>query len=218
MNVFLMDKIARKAPVAKELKWHQTCVQRKDREQQNSHKGQIIWFTGLSGAGKSTLANGVEEILFQKCCRTYLLDGDNIRHGLCSDLGFSVEDRCENIRRIGETARLFMDAGMIVLSCFISPFREDREFVRSLVPVGDYIEVYCNADLDVCEQRDIKGLYQKARKGEISEFTGISSPYEAPVNPELELNTGNDDLESCVDAVISYLELNGVLTSMPVIT
>jgi adenylylsulfate kinase len=186
-------------------------VLRSDRERQNAHKGQIIWLTGLSGAGKSTLACGVEEVLFQRGCRTYLLDGDNVRHGLCSDLGFSAQDRQENIRRIGETARLFMDAGIIVLTAFISPFRSDRDLVRALVQPGDFIEIYCNASLAVCEHRDPKGFYKKARAGEILDFTGISSPYEAPHKPELEVFTGQEQLDVCIANVIAYLERFGKL-------
>jgi adenylylsulfate kinase len=171
-----------------------------------------VWFTGLSGAGKSTLSSRVEEVLFQRGYRTYLLDGDNVRQGLCSDLGFSEKDRQENIRRIGETARLFMDAGIIVLTAFISPFRADRELVRALVQPGDFIEVYCNATLHVCENRDTKGLYKKARRGEIPEFTGISSPYEVPHKPEVEVFTGQKSLDVCVTGVIDHLDLCGKLT------
>lgn len=194
--------------------WHRSTVARSDRERENGHGGLILWFTGLSGAGKSTLANRVEESLFQSGCRTYVLDGDNVRHGLCSDLGFSSEDRQENIRRVGETAKLFWDAGIIVLTAFISPFRADREMVRGLVEPGEFIEVYCNTPLQVCERRDPKGLYQKARRGEISEFTGISSPYEAPDNPEIEVFTGRDGLEECAAAVIAYLRVHGKLPDL----
>jgi adenylylsulfate kinase len=176
------------------------------RERQNNHKSFILWFTGFSGAGKSTLAHRVEDILHERNCRTYVFDGDNVRHGLCSDLGFSVEDRKENIRRIGEMSKLFTDAGIIALTAFISPFRRDRQMVRSLVKEGDFIEIYCDAPLEVCEQRDVKGLYQKARRGEIPEFTGISSPYEQPENPELIVHTGRDGLEFCARQVIRFLE------------
>ncbi|MDD1621640.1 MAG: adenylyl-sulfate kinase [Methylococcaceae bacterium] len=183
----------------------------------NGHKGCIVWFTGLSGAGKSTLAHAVEEALHQKGCRTFVLDGDNVRHGLCSDLGFSDADREENIRRIGEVANLFMQAGVIVLTAFISPFRADRERVRSMAASGDFIEVYCDASLNVCENRDIKGLYKKARMGEIAEFTGISSPYEAPTNPELIVSTGQDPLEICarqvIDAIQRYAMVSANLTN-----
>jgi adenylylsulfate kinase len=172
-----------------------------------------LWFTGLSGAGKSTLAHRVEEILFERGCRTYVFDGDNVRHGLCSDLGFGADDRRENIRRIGEMSKLFIDAGVIALTAFISPFRRDRDLVRSLVGGGDFIEIYCNASLSVCEQRDIKGLYKRARSGEIPDFTGISSPYEAPENPELTVFTGEENLENCAKAVIEYLEKQGKIRS-----
>lgn len=186
--------------------WHHATVTRARREAMNGHRGAIIWFTGLSGAGKSTLAHAVEEALHQRGCRTFVLDGDNVRHGLCSDLGFSDADREENIRRIGEMAKLFMQAGVIVLTAFISPFRADRERVRNMVASGEFFEVYCNTSLDVCEDRDVKGLYKKARNGEIAEFTGISSPYEAPIDSELVVNTGMDDLEKCVQQVIELIQ------------
>ena len=175
----------------KNIVWHHATVTRARREAQNGHRGAIIWFTGLSGSGKSTLAHAVEETLHQQGCRTFVLDGDNVRHGLCGDLGFSAKDRVENIRRIGEMAKLFMEAGVIVLTAFISPFRADRERVRGMVEHGDFIEIYCDAPIEVCESRDVKGMYKKARAGQIAEFTGISSPYEAPENPELTVNTGN---------------------------
>lgn len=198
-------------PKSKGVIWHPVKVTREDKERQNNHRSFILWFTGFSGAGKSTLANRVEEILFQRGCRSYVLDGDNVRHGLCADLEFSQEDRRENIRRIGETAKLFTDAGLIVLAAFISPFKEDRELVRALVDGGDFIEVYCNTPLNVCEQRDIKGLYRKARKGEIARFTGISSPYEAPNDPEIEVLTGRIGLEECSMTVIDYLQSHKML-------
>ena len=185
--------------------WHHATVTRDRRKDLNNHKSVILWFTGLSGSGKSTLAHAVEEKLYQHKCRTYVMDGDNVRHGLCGDLGFSDEDRKENIRRIGNVAKLFLDAGTIVLTAFISPFHEDRETVRNLVLPGDFLEIYCNAPLEVCEQRDVKGIYKKAREGLIKDFTGISSPYEAPVNPELIVNTGEDSLEECVSQVIEML-------------
>jgi adenylylsulfate kinase len=158
--------------------WHNATVTRARREAQNGHRGAIIWFTGLSGSGKSTLAHAVEESLYQQGCSTFVLDGDNVRHGLCGDLGFSDKDRQENIRRIGEMAKLFMEAGMIVLTAFISPYRVDRNRVRSMVEPDNFIEIYCDTPIEVCEIRDVKGLYKKARAGEIAEFTGISSPYE----------------------------------------
>lgn len=191
--------------------WHQTTVTRERRQALNGHKSFILWFTGLSGAGKSTLAHRVEEMLYLRNCRTYVFDGDNVRHGLCADLGFSAADRSENIRRIGEMSKLFIDAGVIALTAFISPFRKNRDLVRSLVSEGEFIEIYCNASLDVCEQRDIKGLYGRARRGEIPEFTGISSPYEEPENPELVVMTGEQSLDDCAMQVIDYLEQTGKL-------
>jgi adenylylsulfate kinase len=160
----------------------------------------------LSGAGKSTLAHRVEEILFERGASTYVLDGDNVRHGLCADLGFSVKERGENIRRIGEVSKLFTDAGIIVLTAFISPIRSDRESIRSSVPFGDFIEVFCDTSLDICEQRDEKGLYKKARRGEIPEFTGISSPYEKPINPEIVAQTGEHSVDDCAKQIVEYLE------------
>lgn len=192
-------------PVSSNVVWHQATVTRQRRELQNAHRGAIIWFTGLSGSGKSTLAHAVEEALHQKGCRTFVLDGDNVRHGLCGDLGFSDAGRVENIRRVGEVARLFMEAGIIVLTAFISPYRADRERVRAMVTDGDFIEIYCDTPIEVCESRDVKGLYKKARAGQIKEFTGISSPYEAPETPELALNTGSADLQICVNQVIDDL-------------
>jgi adenylylsulfate kinase len=186
-------------------------VTRAARTHQRGHRSAILWFTGLSGAGKSTLANAVNSALFEQGLACYVLDGDNIRHGLCSDLGFSDADREENIRRIGEVAKLFLDAGVVVLTAFVSPFRADRDRARALVEPGDFIEIHCAADLEVCEQRDTKGLYAKARAGEIKEFTGISSPYEAPATPELRIHTGSQDLESCVAQVLAYLEDAGVI-------
>lgn len=195
----------------KNVVWHHATVTRKRRESLNRHKGAILWFTGLSGAGKSTLAHAVEEGLYQRRCRTYVLDGDNVRHGLCSDLGFSERDRAENIRRIGEMAKLFCDAGLIVLTAFISPFRADRRRVRELAGPGDFIEIYCGCSLEVCESRDVKGLYKKARAGEIPDFTGISSPYEPPENPELSFDTGRQSLDECVAQVLEYLETHGYI-------
>jgi adenylylsulfate kinase len=185
--------------------WHQPSVHRKDREKMNGHKSAIIWFTGLSGAGKSTLAHALEDRLHKNKIRTFVLDGDNVRHGLCKDLGFSDEDRTENIRRIGEVSLLMMETGVIVLTAFISPFIKDRQIVRELAAEGEFIEVYCDASLEVCESRDVKGLYKKARTGEILEFTGISSPYEAPENPELTLATNKLSIEECTDQLVSYL-------------
>lgn len=200
-------------PASTNVVWHNATVTRTRREVQNNHRGAIIWFTGLSGAGKSTLAHAVEEALHQRGCRTFVLDGDNVRHGLCGDLGFSSDDRIENIRRVGEVAKLFMEAGVIVLTAFISPFRADRQRVRGMVAHGEFIEVYCDSPIEVCETRDVKGLYKKARAGQISDFTGISSPYEAPNNPELTVNTGASELQTCVQNVIDEMTLRGLITS-----
>lgn len=191
--------------------WHQTAVGRARREGLNGHRSAVLWFTGLSGSGKSTLANAVEERLHAMQCRTFVLDGDNVRHGLCGDLGFSDEDRVENIRRIGEVARLFVDAGVITLTAFISPFREDRDRVRRLLPEGDFIEVYCQAPLEVCEARDPKGLYRRARAGEIKAFTGISSPYEEPIRPELVVDTSTLSLDQSAALVMDALRERAIL-------
>jgi len=193
--------------------WHHATITRDHRETLNNHKSVILWFTGLSGAGKSTLAHAVEERLHELACRTFVLDGDNVRHGLCGDLGFSEDDRKENIRRIGNVAKLFLEAGVIVLTAFISPFRDDRQLVRNMVHHGEFLEIFCNTPIEVCEKRDVKGLYQKARRGEIKNFTGISSPYEAPTNPELIVDTGNAALSECVDQVIELLKSRTVITS-----
>jgi len=191
--------------------WHHATVTRKRREELNNHRSVMLWFTGLSGAGKSTLAHAVEEELYQMGCRTFTFDGDNVRHGLCSDLSFSSEDRVENIRRVGEMAKLFLEAGVIALTAFISPFRSDREKVRSLVPHGEFLEIYCHCSLDICESRDVKGLYKRARAGEIKNFTGISSPYEEPEDPELVVDTGGQPLDECVAKVIGLLRERGVI-------
>jgi len=182
--------------------WHSATVTRTRRETKNKHRSVILWFTGLSGSGKSTLAHAVEENLFQKNCKTYVLDGDNVRHGLCGDLGFSDIDRKENIRRIGEVAKLMLESGVIALTAFISPFASERRIARKLVPHGEFLEIYCDSSIEICEQRDVKGMYKKARKGEIKDFTGISSPYEVPKNPELIVNTGTDSIENCVEQVM----------------
>lgn len=194
--------------------WHNATVTRQRREALNNHKSVILWFTGLSGSGKSTLAHAVEEQLHQKGCRTYVLDGDNVRHGLCGDLGFSDEARKENIRRIGELAKLILESGVITLTAFISPFASERDLARKLVPHGDFIEIFCNSSVEVCESRDVKGLYKKARDGEIKEFTGISSPYEEPKKPELVIDTGNDELQDCVKQVITLMEDRGLIASL----
>jgi adenylylsulfate kinase len=191
--------------------WHHSTVTRAARAHQRGHRSAILWFTGLSGAGKSTLANAVNSALFEQGLACYVLDGDNVRHGLCSDLGFTDADREENIRRIGEVAKLFLDAGVVVLSAFVSPFRADRERARALVEAGDFIEIFCAADLGVCEQRDTKGLYARARAGEIKDFTGISSPYEEPESPELRVETGCQSLEESVGQVMAHLEGRGII-------
>ncbi|MEJ2612072.1 MAG: adenylyl-sulfate kinase [Candidatus Thiodiazotropha sp.] len=190
---------------------HQATVTRQRRERMNLHRSKLLWFTGLSGSGKSTLAHALEERLHQRGCRTYVFDGDNVRHGLCRDLSFSIEDRTENIRRISEMAKLFVDAGVISLTAFISPIREDRERARELFPHGDFIEVYIKASLETCESRDVKGLYKKARAGEIPNFTGISSPYEPPLNPEICVDTESLSVDECVDQMIQGLETLGVI-------
>lgn len=187
-----------------DLVWHHATVTRKRREELNKHKGALVWFTGLSGAGKSTLAHVVEEQLYQKGYRTYVLDGDNVRHGLCADLSFTEEDRHENIRRIAHMSHQFVEAGVIVLTAFISPFQIDRDKAKKIVG-DDFHEIYCKCSLDVCEQRDVKGFYKKARAGNIKHFTGISSPYEEPKNPNLILNTENNFNEN-VNELLKYLE------------
>ena len=191
--------------------YHAASVTRERRNQLNNHKSVVIWFTGLSGSGKSTLAHSVEEILFSKGCRTYVLDGDNVRHGLTSNLGFSNEDRKENIRRIGEVTKLMMEAGLIILTAFISPFREDRIAVRNLISDGDFIEIYCKASLETCEARDLKGLYKRARLGEIKNYTGINSPYEIPDNPELIIDIDKEVLEESVSKIVSFLQKKSIV-------
>lgn len=190
--------------------WHSGQVSREDRARLNGHGGAVLWFTGMSGSGKSTLAHAVEKALHDRGCRTYVLDGDNVRHGLNKNLGFSPEDRTENIRRIAEVARLFEDAGVIVLTAFISPYRADRDAARAVVG-ENFIEIYVQADLATCEARDPKGLYKKARAGEIAEFTGVSAPYEEPAGAELVVDTAGNALEACVRMVIEYLETRGTI-------
>jgi len=185
---------------------HSATVTRNRREQQNKHKSVIIWFTGLSGSGKSTLAHSVEEKLHQAGCRTFVFDGDNVRHGLCANLSFSEKDRHENIRRIGEMSKLFIEAGVIALTAFISPFKIDRERVRALVSENDLIEIFCDSPLSICEERDVKGLYKKARTGEIKNYTGISSPYEKPEHPDLVVDTAVESVETNVENILKFLE------------
>ena len=185
--------------------WHEGKIDKSRREAQNKHKGVVLWFTGLSGSGKSTIAVEVEHMLFSRGVRVYILDGDNVRHGLNKNLGFSPEDREENIRRIGEVARLFADAGMVAITSFISPYRKDRDAARALLQSGEFIEVYVKAGLEVCEKRDPKGLYKKARAGEIKQFTGISAPYEEPLTPELVIDTGALSISESAQQVVDYL-------------
>ena len=191
--------------------WHHATVTRDRRNQQNNHKSVVLWFTGLSGSGKSTLAHAVEEELHQMGCRTFVLDGDNVRHGLSGDLSFSDKDRKENLRRIGEVSKLFIEAGTIVLTAFISPFRDERRKVRSMMPHGDFIEIYVDCPIEVCESRDVKGLYQKARDGEINQFTGISSPYEPPEAQELTVNTNQETLEEFTTKILNLLKERGII-------
>ena len=191
--------------------YHNATVTRERRNQLNDHKSVVVWFTGLSGSGKSTLAHSVEEKLHNLGCRTFVLDGDNVRHGLSSNLSFSDDDRKENIRRIGEAARLMMESGVIAMTAFISPFKEDRNLVRQLLPQGDFIEIFCKASLETCELRDVKGLYRRARAGEIKNYTGIDSPYEAHDNPELVIDTESELLEVSVAKVVSFLKSKEII-------
>lgn len=192
--------------------WHQHKITKKDRSQKTAQKPCVIWFTGLSGSGKSTIANAVEQMLFQNGNFTYLLDGDNVRHGLNKDLGFDEQSRVENIRRIGEISKLFVDSGLIVLSAFISPFQNDRDVVRKLLEKGEFIEVFIDTPLEICEKRDPKGLYKKARQGEIKNFTGIDSPYEAPQNPQLHIKNDGISVERACKEVFEYLNMKGYIS------
>jgi adenylylsulfate kinase len=198
-------------PKAQNLTWHDGHFSRAEREALYGHRGATLWFTGLSGSGKSTVARRVEQLLAERRHHVYTLDGDNVRHGLCSDLGFSPEDRTENIRRIGEVCKLFTDAGTLTLAAFVSPYRADRGRVRAMLAPGDFIEVYVAADLATCESRDPKGLYRKARAGEIREFTGISAPYEEPEQAELTLHTDREDVDACAQRVLRYLAQQGAI-------
>lgn len=197
--------------VVRNIVWHNATIAKADRHRMNNHKSAILWYTGLSGAGKSTLANKVEEKLFERGLHTYVLDGDNVRHGLNKGLGFSADDRKENIRRIGEVAKLFVDGGVITSTAFVSPYRADRDMVREMVEQGEFIEIFVSASLDVCESRDPKGLYKKARAGEIKNFTGIDDPYEAPDAPEMSIDTGAKNLEECAAEIMNYLENHGYI-------
>ncbi len=202
--------------VTDNLHFHEHRVARELKEKRNNHKSRVIWFTGLSGSGKSTVANATEKCLHDMGLQTYILDGDNIRMGLNKDLGFSPDDRTENIRRITEVAKLFADSGSIVLTAFISPYREDRDKAREIISNNDFIEVFVSADISVCESRDPKGLYKKARSGEIKGFTGIDAPYEEPLNPELIIETDKNNIEECAQIVIDYLLEKGIISKKSV--
>jgi len=199
-------------PTSRNIVWHPGTVTRDEREAILGYKSCTLWFTGLSASGKSTLAVALEKALWDRGVRAYVLDGDNVRHGLNKDLGFSPEDRTENIRRIGEVAKLFTDAGVINITAFISPYRADRDQVRAIMRPGDFIEAYVDCPIEVCEQRDPKGLYQKARAGQIPEFTGITAPYEPPLNPEIVLRTDRESESESLTNVISYLEGRGYIS------
>lgn len=199
------------APTNSHIKWQEYQIDAAKRAAIKGHQSTVLWFTGLSGSGKSTVANALEQALVAKGIHTYLLDGDNVRHGLCADLGFSEADRTENLRRVGAVAGLMVDAGLLVLSAFISPYRSQRELVKSLVPPGKFLEIHIATPLEVCEQRDVKGLYKKARAGEIRQFTGISDPYEAPLAADLVLNTAESTLEQSVEQLLALLVHKGVI-------
>lgn len=198
---------------ATNITWHAGVITAEDREKLLKQKGVVIWLTGLSGAGKSTIARELEKRLYDMGHLSYVLDGDNIRHGLNRNLGFSPEDRKENIRRISEVAKLFADAGVITITAFISPYREDRDNARKLLPEGKFVEVYVKCPLEKCEERDVKGLYKKARAGEIKEFTGISAPYEPPLNPELVIDTDKLSLDESVEMLLNYLNQKGIIAA-----
>jgi adenylylsulfate kinase len=198
-------------PKSRNIAWHHSFITKEDRETLLAQKGVTLWFTGLPQSGKSTLATEVEKMLFERGYISYILDGDNIRHGLNKNLGFSVEDREENIRRIGEVANLFRQAGIINMTAFISPYQADRKKARALAKEGEFIEVFCKCSLEICEKRDTKGHYQKARAGQIKEFTGISAPYEEPENPELIIETDRASIDEGVSRIISYLEDKGII-------
>ena len=195
----------------KNIVWHRQTITSSDREKRNKHKGAILWLTGLPASGKSTTAHALEEALFKSGVQCYSLDGDNVRHGLNNNLGFSKDDRKENIRRIGEVAKLFLDAGFVIITSFISPYREDRDNIRKLVQPGQFIEIFVDCSLQECEKRDPKGFYQKARKGEIKDFTGVSAPYEAPKNPEIHIKTHSESVKECVSKIVNYLVKNKII-------
>ena len=201
-------------PKSKNITWHKPLITRADREERNRYKGAVLWLTGLPSSGKSTLGHEVERLLFERGCNSYVLDGDNIRHGLNKNVGFSPEDRKENIRRIGEVAKLFAEAGVIVFTAFISPYREDRDQARALNEPGRFFEIYCECSVGECETRDPKGLWQRARKGEIEEFTGVSAPYEEPLTPEIIVQTDKYSLEECAEQIMRHLEEQGVIPAL----
>jgi len=192
--------------MSKDIVWHQHNIDKTTRAEQNGHKAFVLWFTGLSGSGKSTIAGALEQELFSRGVHTYLLDGDNVRHGLCKGLGFTAEDRQENLRRVGEAAKLMVDAGLVVLAAFVSPYRADREAIRSLLPAGEFVEVFVDTPLSECELRDPKGLYKKARAGEIKNFTGISDPYESPEKPEIHINNYGRSVSEIVTELLNQLQ------------
>ncbi|MFP4447095.1 MAG: adenylyl-sulfate kinase [Bacteroidales bacterium] len=216
MKEYYLTKQQTEAPKEEKQKstnvvWHDTVVTKEEREKKNGHKGIVVWMTGLSACGKSTIATELQKKLFEMNCNVFILDGDNVRHGLNSNLGFSPEDREENIRRIGEVAHLFAESGTITITSFISPYKNDRDRARKLNEPGDFLEVYVKAPLSVCEKRDPKGLYKKARQGIIPEFTGISAPYEEPVNPEILIETDKLNLEESVEKIIHYMQEKNIL-------
>lgn len=200
--------------MAVQITWHDLTIQKEDRYRLNGHRGAVVWLTGLSGSGKSTLANALDYELYQRNIQSYVLDGDNIRHGLNRDLAFTDADREENIRRIGEVANLFVDSGQIVITAFISPFQRDRDFVRSLISDNEFFEVYVKCSLETCEERDPKGLYKKARAGEIKQFTGIDSPYEAPTNPDIVVRTDEWTVETSTKNLLQFLRERHIITSL----
>jgi adenylylsulfate kinase len=203
-------------PRSQHIRWEAGGVHREQRERARGHRGVALWFTGLSGSGKTTLAHGLERVLVERGCATYVLDGDNVRHGLSSDLGFSPDERRENIRRIGEVAKLFVDAGMIVLCCFVSPYRSDRDRLRGALAQGDFVEIHVKASLAICQARDPKGLYEKAASGEIGDMTGVGAPYEPPDQPELVLDTEQDAPPASISQVLGFLEQRGYIDTSAV--
>lgn len=200
------------SPTSPNVVWHHATVTRERRERLHGHRGAVLWFTGLPSSGKSTIAHAVEEHLHRLGCRTFVLDGDNVRHGLCGDLGFSEEDRTENIRRVGEVTKLFVEAGAIVLTAFVSPFRRDRMRARGILPPGEFLEIFCQCPPEVCAQRDPKGHYQRAREGRIENFTGVSAPYEEPTDCELALRTDQLSVKESVEKILALLRERGIIS------